>query len=291
LELKKKLIKLKKNQIIIGFERKVIFSLGLIGSKCNSIWMFDFLVTKLHKYHYGYTQPNGNAKLYVTLIKRLQDIYNTKCLYNSKAHASGCIINTCGWVRNQGYEMLLEIAKSFEADVVLCLDTEKLYHDLKRDLPNFVNIMQLPKSPGVQPRNKDQRREIRDFQIRQYFEGASLDLHPHSYDVRFTDFEIYKIGAPALPESALPIGTVREDTRTQLVKLSESQYPDLINHLLSINHAQSLNENLIETNVCGFVLVKNVNLEKGTITIKSPESYPLPGRYFVQTNIRYMDHT
>ena len=23
-------------------------------------------------YHYGYTQPNGNAKLYVTLIKRLQ---------------------------------------------------------------------------------------------------------------------------------------------------------------------------------------------------------------------------
>ena len=148
--------------------------------------------------------------------------------------------------------MLLEIAKSFEADVVLCLgimfkifsdqtvceslvwgwlydeilniwkDTEKLYHDLKRDLPNFVNIMQLPKSPGVQPRNKDQRREIRDFQIRQYFEGASLDLHPHSYDVRFTDFEIYKIGAPALPESALPIGTVREDTRTQLVKLSVS---------------------------------------------------------------------
>ena len=149
--------------------------------------------------------------------------------------------------------MLLEIAKSFEADVVLCLgimfkifpwtkpcgnpwfwvgftteilnilkDTEKLYHDLKRDLPNFVNIMQLPKSPGVQPRNKDQRREIRDFQIRQYFEGASLDLHPHSYDVRFTDFEIYKIGAPALPESALPIGTVREDTRTQLVKLRVS---------------------------------------------------------------------
>ena len=92
--------------------------------------------------------------------------------------------------------MLLEIAKSFEADVVLCLgimfkilrltkrcvnpwlsseilnilkDTEKLYHDLKRDLPNFVNIMQLPKSPGVQP-----------------------------------------------------IGTVRENTRTQLVKLSVS---------------------------------------------------------------------
>ena len=93
--------------------------------------------------------------------------------------------------------------------------------------------MQLPKSPGVQPRNKDQRREIRDFQIRQYFEGASLDLHPHSYDVRFSDFEIYKIGAPALPESALPIGTVREDTRTQLVKLNVRSPPMM---RLSMSH-------------------------------------------------------
>ena len=61
----------------------------------------------------------------------------------------------------------------------------------------------------------------------------------------------------------------------------ESQYPDLINHLLSINHAQSLNENLIETNVCGFVLVKNVNLEKGivsqTFTSFLPPVYPILG--------------
>ena len=51
-----------------------------------------------------------------------------------------------------------------------------------------------------------------------YSLGSSLDLHPHSYDIKFGDVEVYSIGAPALPESALPIGTVREDTRTQLVR-------------------------------------------------------------------------
>ena len=53
--------------------------------------------------------------------------------------------------------------------------------------------MHLQKSPGVTPRSKDQRRELRDFQIRQYFEGPTLDLYPHSFDVKFTDIEIYKV--------------------------------------------------------------------------------------------------
>ena len=96
-------------------------------------------------YHFGHTTPNANMKLYTTLITRIQDLYNTKCLYNQKVHHSGCIINTCGWVNRKGYDTLLETAKTFEADVVLCLDAERLYQDLVRDLPDFVNIMLLRK--------------------------------------------------------------------------------------------------------------------------------------------------
>ena len=61
---------------------------------------------------------------------------------------SGCVINTCGWIKGQGYQSILHIAQSFEADVVLVLDSERLYNDLKRDLPDFVNIILQPKSPG-----------------------------------------------------------------------------------------------------------------------------------------------
>ena len=62
---------------------------------------------------------------------------------------SGCIINTCGWIKGQGYQSLLHTAQAFEADVVLVLDNERLYNDLKRDLPPFVNIVLQPKSPGI----------------------------------------------------------------------------------------------------------------------------------------------
>ena len=96
-------------------------------------------------YHYGHTTPNANFKLYSALITRIQDLYNNKCHYNQKVHHSGCIINTCGWVNRKGYDTLLETAKTFEADVVLCLDAERLYQDLVRDLPDFVNIMLLKK--------------------------------------------------------------------------------------------------------------------------------------------------
>jgi len=96
-------------------------------------------------YHYGHTTPNANFKLYSALITRIQDLYNNKCHYNQKVHHSGCVINTCGWVNRKGYDTLLETAKTFEADVVLCLDAERLYQDLVRDLPDFVNIMLLKK--------------------------------------------------------------------------------------------------------------------------------------------------
>ena len=74
-----------------------------------------------------------------------QDIFNTKGFYNNKALYSGCIINTGGWVKHKGYEALLKTAELFEANVVLVVDTERLYQDLKRDLPDFVHVLKLQK--------------------------------------------------------------------------------------------------------------------------------------------------
>ena len=45
----------------------------------------------------------------------------------------------------KGYEALCETARLFAADVVLVVDTERLYQDLTRDLPQFVNILKLQK--------------------------------------------------------------------------------------------------------------------------------------------------
>jgi polynucleotide 5'-kinase involved in rRNA processing len=65
------------------------------------------------------------------------------------ANASGVIINTCGWVKGDGYKQLTHIAQAFEVDIILVLDQERLYNELVRDMPTFVKVVFLPKNGGV----------------------------------------------------------------------------------------------------------------------------------------------
>jgi polynucleotide 5'-kinase involved in rRNA processing len=62
---------------------------------------------------------------------------------------SGVIINTCGWVKGQGYQLLIHAAKAFEVDLIIVLDQERLYNELVRDMPDFVKVVLQPKSGGV----------------------------------------------------------------------------------------------------------------------------------------------
>lgn len=65
------------------------------------------------------------------------------------ANLGGFVINTCGWVQSGGYQCLIHAAQTFEVDVVVVLDKERLHSELTRDLPNFVKVLLLPKSGGV----------------------------------------------------------------------------------------------------------------------------------------------
>ena len=75
----------------------------------------------------------------------------------------------------------------------------------------------------------------------------------------FDNIEIFKIGTPSLPNSALPIGTTLADTETKLVAVQPS--PDIMNHILAVSRAETFEEELTETNVSGFVVVKGLPRE------------------------------
>ena len=62
---------------------------------------------------------------------------------------SGVIINTCGLVKGQGYQMLIHAAKAFQVDLIIVLDQERLHNELVRDLPENVKVLFQPKSGGV----------------------------------------------------------------------------------------------------------------------------------------------
>ena len=135
---------------------------------------------------------------------------------------SGVIINTCGWVKGQGYRLLTHAATAFQVDLVIVLDQERLYNEMVRDLPASVKVVFQPKSGGVVERNHDVRAESRDTRIREYFYGPASQYFPHSFEARFADVKIYKIGAPALPDSLMPLGMKAEDQLTKLVSVAPS---------------------------------------------------------------------
>jgi polyribonucleotide 5'-hydroxyl-kinase len=72
----------------------------------------------------------------------------------------------------------------------------------------------------VVERSKSARAMNRDQRVREYFYGLSTALYPHSFDVPFKDLRIYKVGAPALPDSCMPLGMRAEDSLTKLVSVT-----------------------------------------------------------------------
>jgi len=242
-------------------------------------------------YNYGHKTPGANPVLYNKQVSRLADVVRGRTSASRKARDSGLIINTCGWVRGEGYNQIKHIAMAFEADVILVLDQERVYNELVRDMPSFVKVVWLPKSGGVVTRTQDQRAVARDARVKRYFYGNDHKLFPHTFDVKFADLKdkIYKIGAPALPDSCMPIGMKQEDNQTKLVAVTPNPR-DLVNHLLAVSFTSKMEE-LIVTNVAGFVLVTDVNVEEQKVTLLSPQPKPLPDTLLLLSDIVYVDGT
>uniref|UniRef100_A0A673IQ63 Polyribonucleotide 5'-hydroxyl-kinase Clp1-like n=1 Tax=Sinocyclocheilus rhinocerous TaxID=307959 RepID=A0A673IQ63_9TELE len=246
-------------------------------------------------FHFGSTTPGTNIKLYNKLTSSLAEVFSQRCEVNRRASVGGCIINTCGWVKGSGYQALVHCASAFQVDVVLVLDQERLYNELKRDLPHFVRVVLLPKSGGVVERSKDCRRETRDEKIREYFYGfRATSFYPHAFDVRFSEVRIYKIGAPSIPDSCLPLGMSQDDTQLKLVPVSPGR--DLTHHVLSVSSVDDDAEvgagqsrGILESPVCGFIVVTAVDTQAQVMTVLSPAPRPLPRHTLLIMDIRFID--
>ncbi|XP_074653182.1 polyribonucleotide 5'-hydroxyl-kinase Clp1-like [Tubulanus polymorphus] len=247
----------------------------------------NFAQTAPLVYHFGHASPSSNISLYNRLVSRLALICNERCEVSKKANASGIIINTCGWVRGGGYQCLIHAAGAFEVDVIVVLDQERIYNELKRDMPDFVKVVLLPKSGGVVERTQQARADSRDARVRQNFYGIKNNLFPHAFEVKFSEVKIFKIGAPDLPDSCLPLGMKPQDNKTKLVPVSPG--PGLLHHVLSVSMAVSTDEDIVQTNVAGFIVVNGVNLDRQTLSILSPSQRPLPRNILLVMDVQFMD--
>ena len=135
---------------------------------------------------------------------------------------------------------------------------------------------------------------------------------PKSFlQVKFSELKdrLFKIGAPSLPDSCMPLGMKQEDNRTKAVRPSISQTfraiktvpaflsqmavqpssaRDLLNRVLSVSFATG-SEDLISTNVAGFVVVTDINQEEARLTVLSPQPRPLPETLLLVSEIQFVD--
>ena len=104
--------------------------------------------------------------------------------------------------------------------------------------------------------------------------------------------KIFKIGAPSLPESCMPLGKTADDNHTKLVPVSLTP-KDLLNHILALSCAED-KDNIISTNTAGFLVVTQVNLDEHKISVLSPQprepkAIPLPFSFLLLSEVKYID--
>lgn len=238
-------------------------------------------------FHFGHKSPADNITLFNTLASRMAEVINIRSEQSQRVNASGVVINTGGWVRGAGYDALKHAAGSFEVDIIIVLDQERLYNQLKSELPDFVKIVLLPKSGGVVERSQHVRAEARDQKIRDYFYGVNNNLFPHTFDVKFNEVKLFKIGAPSLPDALMPLGMKASDCKTKLIP----QLPTMAlqHHVLSVSAANSADQNIVETNVLGFIIITAIDMDKSVMTVLSPSPRPLPKNILLVMDIQFMD--
>ncbi|KAI3846556.1 hypothetical protein MKX03_008238 [Papaver bracteatum] len=240
-------------------------------------------------HYFGHTTPSVNVELYKVLVKELSLTLERQFTGNSEARAAGMVINTMGWVEGVGYELLLQAIDAFSVTVVLVIGQEKLCSMLKDVLKNKpnVDVVKLQKSGGVVSRNPKLRQKSRSYKIREYFYGIGNELAPHSNIASFSDLSIYRIGGgPQAPRSALPIGAEPTADPTRLVPVNINH--DLLHLVLAISYAKEADE-VISSNVAGFIYVTDVDVQRKKITYLAPAAGDLPSKFLIVGSLTWVE--
>mmetsp|Transcript_36431 Transcript_36431/g.46754 ORF Transcript_36431/g.46754 Transcript_36431/m.46754 type:complete len:183 (-) Transcript_36431:310-858(-) len=182
---------------------------------------------------------------------------------------------------------------------------------MKRDLPDPVNVVKLPRSGGVVNRDSKFRRSARKSRVKEYFYGTERPggaLSPAMVEYNYSKLNVYRVGGDELSEAMLPVGQKSTLDPLQINKVSLSQ--ELLHSLLAVCHPvvtadgtvlfteeekkdskdnSTIGKDLLSTNIAGFLYVTEVNLEKQRISFLSPCSGALPSYFLLMGSLKWME--
>ena len=158
---------------------------------------------------------------------------------------------------------MTRISLSKKVTCVFVIGQERLYSDLKRIYPENMTVLKIPKSGGVVNRDKQYRRQLQLFKVRDYFYGTQhthlsrADLNPYSLIIGYGDIQVRKVGEELIaPSSALPLGTIITQDETKMIHIEVGTI--LMNSVLAISNSvcvegEDENEAVLNSSVAGFI--------------------------------------
>lgn len=243
-------------------------------------------------YYYGFENPNENVKYYKLITTQLSEVIKNRMAVDEECRNSGFIIDTAGLIDNVGYDIIQHVIKEFDVNVLVVLGHERLYSDMNRILSDNkrVTVVKLSKSGGVVERDRQFKARLQRGKIHEYFYGTpKCELSPYSMLVNYDDIKVWRVGDVIAPSSALPLGMDSSSNETQVVKVDN--YDMCLHSILAIlNSDQNESENnLLQSNVAGFIYVSDVDEEKRKVTILSPSPGRLPKKHILMGSFKWME--
>lgn len=216
---------------------------------------FNFC-SSTYSLHYGLNSPQRKA-LYLRNINQLAKVFESACQREQCIKYSGCFINTCGWVKDFGFDAIKNVAIAFEVQHVIVVGCEETKNKLKEILPSSsCEVILIPKSTGAVQRSTQFRRCSRDQKVTQYFKGAYGVKKSYDKTYTFDSIKFLQYGKSSGNETTESL---------QPVQIGEYLKDKLVSALGDDYSTDVLNEN-----IRAYATVKCVDLENKKVILSSP---------------------
>lgn len=234
------------------------------------------------------------------------------------ARSSGIIVNTNGWIQDDGYQLLLHAASALRITVVLVLGHDRLYSMMKNTLNQqheSIKVIKIPRSGGVVSRGKDFIRQHRSRAIKRYFYGDNIEsgnqntatqssssasnrvpqLTPFLAQLKFDQVTVYKFASISLSASLLPVAAAQTTEPVQVVQVSD--LASLQHKVVAVCHPHAVTayqatkkaKELYESGVAGFCVVERVLPDTEMLHLLSPCAGSLPSYTLLVGDLTWME--
>ncbi|KAH7830053.1 putative mRNA cleavage and polyadenylation factor CLP1 [Monocercomonoides exilis] len=184
-------------------------------------------------FYYGFVDARPNFPRLHSLIQRLGEVIEAKMAMDPAIKYSGCIINTCGWVEEEGRELQLASVVSLRSNVIINLGLDSLAVFMKEKTAAHADEMfykfeenstasaeetkkcLFPKddifvytaqrSGGVSNRRTQQRQAARSRRFLSFFYGPHRELTSYTTTIKVTQMQLFQVVKKVETSSMAPL--------------------------------------------------------------------------------------